>query len=391
MPRHTGYVAIALLAFVVSAVPAGAQGSLIRRNQVSAMPRFERISFADSVSDGGGSGAAIKSLEQIAVPMGFAVGVMRSWTLDVSAAFTTGKVEFTDGTTNEVDGISDVRVRLSGNIIGDGLVLSLGANIPTGATSLDTDQLTAVRALAAPAFGLNMPSIGFGPAGSAGLVASRLLGTWVGAIGASYEYRGKFSPIAALQAGAEPDFDPGDAVHLSAGLEGFVGSSRLSLQGGVDLYSEDLLTSPGATTSQSLKLGPVITAEAALHFGGDAIRDGRIYGAFRQRSAFERNGVTAEGSDGTYLNGGLDFGIAMGRSFDLHLAADGLAHSGLEIDDFLMTAKATSFGGQVGLRFRGTGGLFEPVARFGTGSIDPGNGSQTFTTLAGGVMVVWRF
>lgn len=389
MPRHARTLAIALLGVAASGGPAAAQGSLIKRNQVSAVPRFERVSFADSVKDGD-TGAPIKTLEQIAVPVGAAVSLSRSWTLDVAAAFTSGTVEFADGSTAELSGISDVRVRASGNIIGDGLVLTLGANIPAGATSLDSDQLIAVRALAAPAFGLNLPSIGFGPAGSVGLVASRMLGSWVGALGASYEYRGQFSPIAALQAGAEPDFDPGDATHFSAGLEGFVGSARLSLQGSLDLYGEDLLTVSGGA-SQKLKLGPVIGGDAALHFGGNTIRDGRLFAGFRSRSAFQRNGTSVDGSDGTYLNGGIDFGLAFSRVADLHIAADGLVHSGLEVDNTLMTAKATNLGVQAGIRFRGTGGLFEPFGRFGTGTIDPGSGSQSFTTLAGGVMLVLRF
>lgn len=367
-----------------------AQGSLLRRKQLGVTPRFERITFSSTKPGDGDDGTPIATIEQLSIPFGVAFPLARGWSADVAAAYTSGRVEYDNGATVTLSGISDVRLRVSGKLVGDALILTLGANAPSGAASLDAEELTAVRVLAAPAFGLQMPSVGFGPAGTVGLVGSRLLGQWVGAVGVAYEYRGKFSPVAALQAGAQPDFDPGNSTRLSLGLEGFLGDSRIGLQAGADLFSDDRLTVGGAS-AQTIKLGPILSLESTLSFATSRIRDGRLSGAVQRRASFTRNGEAVDGSDGVYMNAGLEGGLALGRSTDLHLAAAVLVHTGLDVDNTLMTAKANNAGVQLGLRVRGTGGTFEPFVRAGTGSVDPGSGSSSFSTLSAGLTLILRF
>lgn len=385
--RTTAIVALAML---TASSDLQAQGSLIKRNRLSGTPALERITFSGTTPLDGDTGPGIKSIQQIAVPLGATFSLGSRITLDVGAAYTSGTVEYSNGSEVSIDGLSDVRVRATSKLVGDGLVLSLGANLPLGTTSLDDDQLAAVRVLAAPAFGLQLPAIGFGPAGSVGLVGTRPVGEWIGALGVSYEYRGKFSPIAALQAGAEPDFDPGNSTHVTAGLEGFVGEARLTLQASADFFSDDVLSQGGRTT-QAIKLGPVFTIQSALMLGGGVIRDGRIHGALRRRSTFSRDGATVDGGDGIYLSGGAEGGIPLGQSLDLHVAGDLLSQSGLDIDNTLMTAKASSATVLLGLRVRGSGATFEPFVRAGRGSVDPGRGSASFSSLSAGVSLVLRF
>lgn len=390
MTRYRPLVASMLAGSAILSASALAQGSLIKRSSLSAAPRFEQITFSENVLDGEG-GRPIKSMQQISVPVGGIFGIGSSgWSVDIAGAFTSGQVQFDDGSTAQLSGISDVRVRASGRLLTDNIVLSIGANIPSGATSLDAEQLTAVRALAAPAFAMGMPALGFGPAGSVGVVGSRVLGTWIGALGVSYEYRGKFSPISALQAGADPDYDPGNVVHASAGLERFVGDNRLSIQGGADFYTEDVLT-PAEGSVQRLQLGPVLSLDASLAMGGGGLRDGRIYGSVRRRAPFSRDGESVAGSDGIYINAGLEGGIPLGRVVDLHLGVDALTHSGLDVDNTLMTAKASAAAVFLGIRARSAGGMFEPFVRASAGSIQPNTQSVSFRGLSAGATIVLRF
>ncbi len=390
MSRVILSLALVALTLGPSATVLQGQGSLLRRSRLTVGPSAERINFNDVLPRDGDQGRPIKSLQQIAFPVGATLALGSRITLDVGAAWTNGEVEYDDGSTAAINGISDVRARATIKVLGDGLVLSLGGNLPAGATSLDDEQLQAVRVLASPGFALQLPAVGFGPAGSVGLVATRPIGAWVGALGVSYEYRGTFSPVAALQAGAEPDFDPGNSTHLSLGLDGFVGDSRLTLQATADVYTNDVL-STGSATTQTLKLGPVLTLEGTLALGTTGIRDGRLYAAVRSRGSLTRDGTVESGSDGLYLSGGIEGGLPMGRVFDLHLAADVLSQTGLEFTNTLMGAQATGAGLLVGLRARGAAAMFEPFVRAGIGSIDPGAGASKFSTLSAGVTLVMRF
>lgn len=372
-----------------------AQGSLLLQRRASATPRIDQVTFKGNGVPDGSVSNRVRTLSQVSVPASASFALGSSWRLDFGASVTNGEVEFADSagrntTTVSLSGLSDVRVRASGSVAGDALVVSVGLNLPSGATSLDSAQLRAVRVLAAPAFGIGLPALGFGPAGAIGVVGTRAVGSWVGALGASFEYRGKYSPVAALQSGAAPDYDPGNAMHMSLGLERFVGDSRLSLQVGTDLYSDDVLSS-GANKAQTVKLGPVVTVESSLSFASTRIRDGRLSGSLLRRSSFERDGVTVPGGSGTYLSAGLEAGLVLTRSYDVHVGGDVLLHSGLDVDDSIMTAKTRHMGLLAGLRFRGSSGYVEPFVRVGTGSIDPGAGSVSFTGIAGGVQLTIRF
>jgi hypothetical protein len=389
-----------LVAALLAVAPgAAAQERLFARRAANVSPSWESVSFAGDglLADDGSGGIGqvrIRSASQFAIPFSISVAGGRRWTVDAGGAFTSGQVRMVAGSATRdisLSGISDLRVRATGRILGDGLLLSLGATLPTGATTLSGDDVAAVRVLAAPALGFQMPGVGFGPAGSVGLVATHVFGDWVGALGASFEYRGRYSPIAALQAGAEPDFDPGNVVHASAGVERFVGEHRLTLQLGGDVFAADRLVVGGSSDAQTVKLGPVFSLETGIDLASERVRDARIYAAVRYRSAFERDGVAVDGSSGTYLDAGYRGGIAVSANGQLLLALEGLVHTGLDVDQTVTTAAAQAASLTLGWRQQGAVLVFEPFARVTAGSIDTGVDSRTMTGVAAGLMFTVRF
>jgi len=380
--------------------PVGAQERLFARAAVGGGAHMSVASFgSDGIQErgllGDGSTLRVERAQELTFPFSAAFRISSGWAADVGGALSRGTVRLLDAggvaSDRDLSGVSDVRVRLRGALLGDGLVLTLGANIPTGQQALDSAQLSVLRVLAAPSLGLQLPAVSFGASGTAGLVASRVVGEWIVAAGGSYEYRGQYSPVAALQAGADPEFDPGNVLHLSAGVERFVGESRLSLQAGADLYDPDRLRAGPGGDVQEVALGPVYTADARLDMATERVSDAQLYLSARQRSTFKRDGQNVEGGAGTYLNAGYRGGIPVGRRGEVRVGVDGLWHSGLDVDETLMTAQAQAASLTLGWRLHTSRMTFDPFVRGTAGSIDTGISAVRLTGLTAGLTLTARF
>jgi hypothetical protein len=288
-----------------------------------------------------------------------------------------------------LSGLTDVRLRATGRRVGDGVLLTLGLNVPTGPTSLDPAQLSALRVLAAPALGLQPAAVGTGLAGTSGIVLARTLGDWAWALGASYELRGTYAPVAAFIAGtAEPDFDPGDALHLSLGTDGFLGRHGLTVGVSADFYTEDKLTTGNAGSEATVQLGPIVTAEAQLRLAAGGLRDLTLYAVERYRSSFKRAGETVPGSSGHYTEAGLRGVIPAGRSMGIVAALHGRYHTGLEVDNTLATAAVRTGGATLGVAFDlGRSGTLQPFVRGQLGTIETGGRRTDARGIAAGVVL----
>jgi hypothetical protein len=342
------------------------------------------------------------------VPLGDA------WTLDVTSTYGWGRVEFDaadprrpGGQTATIAGLNDVRVRATGRLSGDALIVTLGANAPTGQSRLDNEQLTAVRVLAAPALGLIMPPVGAGGSGTLGILSAHRLGsTWALAAGASYELHDSYTPIAALVAGApSTDFRPGDVLHVSAGADGLVGRHRLSLSFAGDFFGVDRLragavpTTGGATEVAQpvarVRLGPVLSSDAQLFLAVPGTRDAVLWVSNRWRAQFARDGISVDGSSGDYLYGGARTTLPVTLHTDLLIAADSWWQSGLAFDDALLTASTVGGGATVGIAHHFGGVTVQPFARVQAGRVRtsqrPNDGAATVAGGSLGLTILSRF
>ena len=351
MSRRHLLAALALALPLVPTGRSGAQDRLVGLRAIGAGAVFESVQFGgDGLLQGklpGQDSLRVRSATQFSVPVSAAFPLGRAWTFDVSGAFASGNVTIDEiggrqGRVLTLSGVSDVRARLSGRLLNDGVMFTAGINAPSGLTELDGEQLTALRTLAAPALGLGAPPVGSGTSGTVGLLLARQLGTWGLAIGSSYEYRGTFQPVSALVAGApSTDFTPGGVIRVTAGLDGFVGRSRLTLSASSDIFLEDELRNPAAGTSAGddalarVQLGPLLGLDAQLQLAVPRLREFVLWTSFRVRSAFALDGVTVDGSDARYLDGGLRLDVPVGRRTDVFATADGRWHSGLGLDEGL--------------------------------------------------------
>ena len=401
-------VALAALAVVVPQA-ALAQRPLLGARTVSTGAVYETWSFGDGGALQPGLGTAdgvrVRRASQLSVPIAVVVPLGARWTMDLATAYTTGVVtlardDAAAGAAGQyrLDGLADVRLRAVGRLVGDNVLVTLGANAPTGRASLRDEQLGALRVLAAPALALSTPALGTGPGGTAGVVLARSVGSWALAAGASYELRGAYQPIATLAAGApatdDPglDFDPGDALHLSLGTDRLVGESRATLGVTVDLFGADRLRGGPLPGTVAVRLGPLVTAEWQLRMAPHGLRELRLAVVDRYRFPYARDGEAVPGTGGNYLDASVDAVWPLSRSTGILAALDGRHHSGLPVDDSFATARVLAGGLALGLVHDVGAYRVQPLLRARYGTLETAAGRPTpIVGLGAALSVATRF
>lgn len=392
---------------VVAAVPAHAQGTLVGRGTASVGAGAEWVSLGDGVVQPGlvSDSVVVRRAMQWSMPFALIYPFGDRVTVDLAGTYSAGEVTLggsdaaLGSSTYELRGLSDLRLRATTHVVGDNVLFTVGATLPTGGTELDREELSALRVLAAPALGFQAPGVGAGPGGTAGLVLARQMGGWAWALAGSYEMRGKYSPVAAFTAGVPAaDYDPGDAVHLSLGTDGLLGSHAMTFTVSTDLYTKDELRfSDGATQGggaapiAAVRLGPVIGADWQLQVGTTAFRELSFYVSDRYRTKYELDGATVDGSSGNYLDAGMRSVRPLGGGTDLLAGMQFRHQTGLDVDRTLATAAAASGGLTLGLS-RVMGVLIvQPYLRGQVGRVDIGGERVTLTGMGAGLAIGARF
>ncbi len=402
------WIALALPSLLLPTVVRG-QDRLVGSSALGVGVTTDVIQFGgNGFLQGGGAGRdsiRLRNISQLSVPLSFAMPIGSQWTVDLQTVYSTVRLSFDPRTGPRenltLSGVSDVRLRATGRLFDDGLVFTAGINAPTGKTKLGNDELTVLRASAAPALGLGAPPVGGGPAGTLGVVAARKIGAWAVAVGGSYEVRGTYQPVAALSAGApSTDYQPGNVIRGSIGLDRLVGKHRLSISSAADLFDTDELRDGSAAGSNSarplatVRLGPIITSDVQLQLAAPRVNELVLWAAHRFRSQFERDGAKVSGSSATYVDGGLRTSVPLRPTLDLLVTADGRWHSGLSINQGLATSGVTSGGATLGLVARVGNMSLQPYVRAQAGSLsvrDSAAPSTSFTGGSVGFLVVTRF
>ena len=391
---------------------ANAQERLVRERAVGVSGSYESLTFGGTglvqLGFAGLDTVRITSVQQRSMPVTASASLTSTWTVDVTALYASGTVQFRESGTNiqrstRLSGVSDVRVRATGAVIDNVLFATVGINLPTGRTALTSREFSALRILAAPALGIASAPIGAGASGTFGLVYARVIGAWSLAAGASYEHRGEFQPVAAFTAGApSAEFKPGAVVRSSFSGDRVIGPHRLYLALTADRFASDRLTGVAAASADenasnlaTVRLGPVVSADAQLELAIPHFREVLAFTSIRWRSSYQRDGVTVPSSSGQYIDLGVRSVVALPRQASLLMAVDGRVHSGLGVDQGLPTSGVASVGATLGVEVRR--GIFslQPYLRMQAGSLEQRNalvpGTQSFSGAAAGIALVTKF
>jgi len=361
---------LAILALTTSSAAASAQVNLLPSTAWGFAPVVSAWHFATPLVTSSGS---VGDAAQAAVPFQVRVGA-GAWSFDVTGAYATGAVHLTSaapsgsfgnnagngGSSDTIvflNGPTDVKLRMSGPLVGDRLLLVAGINIPTGTTRLDAGQLNVLQAISAPGLGMPVPAYGMGTGGTLGLIDVFETAGWTLALGGSVEKRTEYTPIAlAVSGGGDTRLTPGIATHLTLGADRVVGSSRLSVLLLTDMYGTDRVAFAGGGAESEpthYRLGPQIGAFTRLDFSGDKWSEGALSVSIRHRSAFtDASGVSVSGSSGNYIDGSLGGVLGGSDHTGLVVGVDGLWQSGLPFTSALVGAAATAGGATLGVQTR---------------------------------------
>jgi len=426
--RRVNESAVAFALAVVALAPLQAQERLIERTTARAGAIYENWSFPTAVATTAENGGAelVAGVSQLTVPVAVVVGLAPGWTADVYGSYVRGEVRLASTASgsastrsHRLDGLTDTKVRITGQLAGDALQFTAGLTLPTGATKLKSDQLDALSVLAAPGLRLQSPVIGAGAGVTAGLIFSRELGGWATALGGSYEARSTYTPAEALQAGLPAgDLRPGNAVHLSLAGEHVAGALRQLLSVTADLHQHGEFREPfvastssstatiAAPASGSLGLAPSVsgTYEVSVTTRGT---ETALFVVGRRRGAYEVDGATVAGSARTEVDAGAQLSRALNSTTAFRLGLDGryqATSSGAEGNANLATTAGTAttgfstagvqaVGATLGLRLGGarSGTSIEPFVRGQVGRMDFRTSTSTMTGLSAGAIIAARF
>jgi hypothetical protein len=396
---------ITLVGTVVAATAPAvtAQGRLVGYRTSAVGPIYETWSFSDGVyqpTRNSEDSVLVDRVSQVSIPLAVSIPLGADWTVDLSSAVTHGRVKLgapdeslhTDHYT--LSGLTDTRIRATGRL-NQTVLLTFGLNLPTGKSSLDAKEFSALRVLAAPALGLQVPTLANGVSATAGVVLARRLGDWAGALGVSYELRGSYEPGSILATLSNPDYSPSDALRFSVGLDGLVGQSGMTIGLSADFYpTEDRIedTSLQSGTQLVSQLGPVLTADWQLRLATPGFRELTLYAVDRYRTKYRSGIITQAGSNGNYLDMGARTTISAGRATGVVAGLNVRHQTGLKSDNTIATAAMLSAALSLGLVHNlGAHYVLQPFVRGQLGRLKTGEQSTTATGFAGGVTLGLRF
>jgi hypothetical protein len=169
----------------------------------------EAALHALSVGDG--------SLTQFVLPFGVtwrAAGIR----FDANAAYAHATFE-RDGTRSQLDGITDLTVRMLVPVMGDRARLILAGNVPTGTETLTPAQIPVAAVLTTDLLAMPVRSFGSGAGVTAGVAVAQPVGDWVAGGIAIYRVGGAYEPVSPSPGLTASEFRPGSEFRLRMALE----------------------------------------------------------------------------------------------------------------------------------------------------------------------------
>ncbi|HET9949940.1 MAG TPA: hypothetical protein VFQ22_13545 [Longimicrobiales bacterium] len=179
-------------------------------------------------------GLDARSAELLTIPVAVRIPATDALTFDVSSAWARGRVE-TGAGVMELSGPVDTGVRAAWQIR-PWILVTLGANLPTGNSSHDAEEAIAAAVLSTDLLGFRETTFGHGSALTSSVALARTAGGFGLGLAAAYSVRGSFEPSAEQ---ADLEYRPGSEARVRVGVDRNFGNSTLTLGASFISYTHD--------------------------------------------------------------------------------------------------------------------------------------------------------
>lgn len=178
-----------------------------------------------------------ETVTELAIPLFATVPLGGGFSMDVGTAYAQSKVEFAGGE-SQVSGPTDTQVRASWAMRGDRVVLTAGANLPTGKSTVALNELPAASRIGNDFLSFPISNFGTGTALTGGLAVAQPLGAWNVGAGGSVRVASAFEPVR-TDSGPLPRYQPGNEYKVRVGLDRPVGAGQLAFGVTFSTFGQD--------------------------------------------------------------------------------------------------------------------------------------------------------
>ena len=234
-----------------------------RRVRITLSPTYQSWNLEFDAAAAGGVTQTDIDFSEFSFPLTIYVPVGRSLGLSIRSSQASADSDQLES----ISSIADTQLGLSYLLSRANIILNANINLPTGKTELSSDEFETTSLIGNNIFSLRIPNFGRGTNVSA-------VFTWaypateklVLGLGASYQLRGSFRPLADLL----EDYDPGDEILLTAGFDARLGATAsLSTDVIFTLFGTDKVGDEDVFASGSRI---VVTTQLRKHIGFDEFR-----------------------------------------------------------------------------------------------------------------------
>lgn len=178
-----------------------------------------------------------ETVTELAVPLFAVMPISDRFSLDIGTAYAQSTVKF-DGGESTVSGLTDTQLRANYTIGTDFVILTLGANLPTGRSTVEQNELLAASRIGNDFLSFPISNLGTGSAITGGLAVARPFGAWNFGVGGSVRVASAFEPVR-VDSGPLPRYQPGNEYKVRVGLDRLVGAGQLAFGFTFSTFGQD--------------------------------------------------------------------------------------------------------------------------------------------------------
>ena len=212
------------LALLLGAASVQAQG--FWESSLRVAPQFHSYTLKSPLNE---------KISSLSVPVFYVLPILPALTVDVGTAFAMAKVETqniglsgtTTTSTSEISGLTDTQIRANYAFGQDFIVLTAGANLPTGSATVDADQINAATRIGSDFLMFPISGFGSGLGFTGGVAMAKPVGSWNVGFGTSVRYSSEFEPFRDAT-GTATKFTPGPEYRARLGADMPYGTGRMS-------------------------------------------------------------------------------------------------------------------------------------------------------------------